>query len=38
MVFARKVRNLLAQRMNAKVFATEDLSASEKWEPKLRSE
>ena len=38
MVFARDVRNLLVQRLNAQVFTTEDLSAAEKWEPKLRNE
>ena len=38
MVFARHVRNLLVQRVNAQVFTTEDLSAGEKWEPKLRNE
>jgi nucleoside 2-deoxyribosyltransferase len=38
MVFARHVRNLLVQRLNAQVFTTEDLSAAEKWEPKLRNE
>jgi len=38
MVFARHVRNLLVRRVNAQVFTTEDLSAGEKWEPKLRNE
>ncbi|MBV9768108.1 MAG: toll/interleukin-1 receptor domain-containing protein [Bryobacterales bacterium] len=38
MVFARKMRNLLVDRLNAQVFTTEDLSAGEKWEPKLRSD
>lgn len=38
MVFARHVRNLLVQRLNAEVFTTEDLSAGEKWESKLRNE
>jgi nucleoside 2-deoxyribosyltransferase len=38
MVFARHVRNLLVQRVNAQVFTTEDLSAGEKWESKLRNE
>ena len=37
-VFARHIRNLLVQRVNAQVFTTEDLSAGEKWEPKLRNE
>jgi nucleoside 2-deoxyribosyltransferase len=37
-VFARHVRNLLVQRLNAQVFTTDDLSAAEKWEPKLRNE
>ncbi len=37
-IFARHVRNLLVQRVNAEVFTTEDLSAGEKWEPKLRNE
>jgi nucleoside 2-deoxyribosyltransferase len=37
-VFARHVRNLLVQRVNAEVFTTEDLSAGEKWESKLRNE
>jgi nucleoside 2-deoxyribosyltransferase len=36
--FARKVRNLLFQRVNAQVFTTEDLSAGERWETKLRNE
>jgi nucleoside 2-deoxyribosyltransferase len=38
MVFARHVRNLLVHRVNAQVFTTEDLSAGEKWESKLRNE
>src|SRR5579863_3509966 len=38
MVFARHLRNLLVQRVNAKVFTTEELSAGEKWEPVLRNE
>jgi len=38
MVFARKLRNLLSQRVNAQVFTTEDLSAGERWETKLRNE
>jgi nucleoside 2-deoxyribosyltransferase len=37
-VFARHVRNLLVQRLNAQVFTTEDLSAGEKWQSKLRNE
>jgi nucleoside 2-deoxyribosyltransferase len=37
-VFARHVRNLLVERVNAEVFTTDDLSAGEKWEPKLRNE
>lgn len=37
-VFARKLRNLLFQRANARVFTTEELSAGEKWESKLRNE
>jgi nucleoside 2-deoxyribosyltransferase len=37
LVFARNVRKLLVQRVNAQVFTTEDLSAGEKWEPKVRS-
>lgn len=36
--FARKVRNLLFFRANAQAFLTEDRSAFEKWESKLRSE
>jgi hypothetical protein len=38
MVFARKVRSLLVYRANAHVFTTEDLSAGEKWQSKLRNE
>lgn len=38
MVFARHVRNLLFQRLNAQVFTTEELSAGEKWQSKLRNE
>lgn len=38
MVSARKLRNLLVQRANASVFTTEDLSAGEKWENKLRDQ
>ena len=38
MVFARKIRNLLAHRANAEVFISDDLSAGEKWESKLRRE
>jgi hypothetical protein len=38
MVLGRKVRNLISQNFNAQVFATEDLSAGEKWETKLRNE
>jgi nucleoside 2-deoxyribosyltransferase len=38
MIFARHVRNLLVQRVNAQVFTTEDLSAGEKWQSKLRNE
>ncbi len=38
MVSARKLRNLLVHRANAYVFTTEDLSAGEKWENKLRDE
>lgn len=38
MVFARQVRNLLVYRANAQVFTTEDLSAGEKWQSKLRNE
>jgi nucleoside 2-deoxyribosyltransferase len=37
-VFARHVRNLLVQRVNAQVFTTEELSAGEKWQSKLRDE
>lgn len=37
-VFARHVRNLLVRRVNAQVFTTEDLSAGEKWQSKLRDE
>ena len=37
-VFARKLRNLLFQRANAQVFTTEELSAGERWETKLRHE
>lgn len=37
-VFARKVRNLLSQRANAQVFTTEELSAGERWEARLRHE
>lgn len=35
---ARKLRNLLWQRLNAQVFSTGDLSAGEKWQTKLRNE
>ena len=38
MVFARQARNLLVYRVNAQVFTTEDLSAGEKWQSKLRNE
>jgi hypothetical protein len=38
MIFARKLRNLLGQRLGARVFSTEDLSAGERWETKLRKE
>ena len=38
MIAARKLRNLLVQRANADVFTTEELSAGEKWEDKLRKE
>jgi nucleoside 2-deoxyribosyltransferase len=38
MVAARKLRNLLVHRANAYVFTTEDLSAGEKWENKLRDQ
>jgi hypothetical protein len=38
MVLGRKVRSLISQNFNAQVFATEDLSAGEKWETKLRNE
>ncbi len=38
MVFARHVRNLLFQRLNAQVFTIEELSAGEKWQSKLRNE
>ncbi len=37
-VLARHMRNLLLQRVNAQVFTTEDLSAGEKWQSRLRSE
>lgn len=37
-VLARKVRRVLFQRTNAQVFTTEDLSAGEEWEKKLRKE
>jgi len=37
-VFARHIRNLLVQRINAQAFITEDLSAGEKWQSRLRSE
>ena len=37
-VFARHVRNLLVYRANAQVFTTEDLSAGQKWQSKLRNE
>jgi len=36
--FAQEVRDLLVRRTNAHVFTTEDLSAGEKWEAKLRNE
>ena len=36
--FARHVRNLLVQRVNAEVFTGEDLSAAEAWQSKLRNE
>lgn len=38
MVAARKLRNLLVHRVNAHVFTTEDFSAGEKWESKLRDQ
>jgi nucleoside 2-deoxyribosyltransferase len=37
-VFTRKLRNLLVQRSNAQVFTADDLSAGEKYMPKLRRE
>jgi nucleoside 2-deoxyribosyltransferase len=37
-VLARTIRNLLVHRVNAQVFSTEDLSAGERWETKLRNE
>lgn len=37
-IFARKLGNLLGRRLNAQVFTTEDLSAGERWETKLRNE
>jgi nucleoside 2-deoxyribosyltransferase len=37
-VFARKLRNLLWHHANAQVFTTEELSAGERWEVKLRNE
>jgi hypothetical protein len=38
MVLAKHLRNLLSHRANAQVFTTEELSAGEKWEAKLRDE
>lgn len=38
LVFARKIRNLLSQHANARVFTTDELSAGEKWETRLRHE
>lgn len=38
LVFARKLSNLLSRGANVQVFTTEDLSAGEKWETKLRHE
>ena len=37
-VLARKVRNILWRSFDARVFTTEDLSAGENWESKLRGE
>lgn len=36
--FARKLRNLLSQRANVRVFIPDDLSAGGKWETKVRDE
>lgn len=38
LVFARKLRNLLAHHGTAQVFSTDDLTAGDKWEGKLRNE
>ena len=38
LVFARKLRNLLWQRLNARVFTTEEITAGEDWQSKLRAE
>ena len=37
-ILARKIRNLLLRALDAKVFTTEDLSAGENWQSKLRQE
>lgn len=37
-VFARKLRNLVSHQTNAQVFSTDELSAGENWEAKLRGE
>jgi len=36
--FAREVRNWLSRSANVRVFTTEELSAGEKWQTKLRNE
>src|SRR5579862_8903389 len=36
--FARKIRNLLSQRLNVKMFTDEDLSAGGDWTSRLRQE
>jgi nucleoside 2-deoxyribosyltransferase len=36
--FARDLRRLLMNRVNARVFSQEDLNAGEKWQTKLRNE
>src|SRR6266704_5791171 len=36
--FARKLKRLLSQRLDARVFSADDLSAGGNWEAKLRNE
>ena len=37
-VFARKLRNLLVRRLNWRTFTSEELSAGEHWQSRMRSE